>query len=180
MMDRGPGPSVRLAVVLVGVLVGVVAMTGCRPGSGDEDAQEQGLRDSRDQTVTELTAALGTVTAGLPAQLRFSQGNYDTCRSDLEGATGYAYSVNGRLDLATAPTRADLTRLARLLTEAAFEAEVVDDLTVEGTKSGLTLSLSRLDQEPAYLFSGGTDECFEIGRDRADAYSVDKDPIQLG
>ena len=41
---------------------------------------------------------LSDLTATLPGRLRFSQGNYDACENDLDGATAVTYRVNGRVD----------------------------------------------------------------------------------
>ena len=167
--------------LLVLLLTGVLLMSGCGPDdSGSEAAQERELKATRARVLDDLTAVLGDLTASLPARLRFTQGNYERCAGDLEGASGYVYSVNGRLDLDGAGGPRDLATVEETLRRAGFAVTSPVATSREGTRAGLAVRVSTVAGQPALLFSGGTDDCFEVGRDRAAAYSTERDPIRLG
>ena len=155
-------------------------MTGCMAGSSGEEAdQEKELLSTRGRVIDELTSLLTDLTAAVPARLRFTQGNYDTCTSDLKGPTGYTYNVNGRLDLDAVGSAADLDTVAAALEDAGYTTQRVNEVTVEGKREGLVFEASVVAGEPAVLFSSGSDACYEIGGDRAKDYNVDQDPITL-
>ena len=116
------------------LLMGALLMTGCTPGSGggDEDDQDERLQAARTRVLDDLTPALGDLTAGLPATLRFSSGKYASCKNNLSGATAVTYAVNGRLDLAAGPAGLDAVRSA--LDGAGFEVADDNGTTVTATK----------------------------------------------
>ncbi len=156
-------------------------LTACTPGgSGDDEADQAAkLEAARQRVLDDVTPVLDDLAATLPGRVRFSQGNYDACENDLSGATAVTYRVNGRLDLTGGP--ADLDTVLAALTEAGFEDDGTDDgVTAGGTKKGTRVSFSRLEGEPALLFSAGDDGCYEVGRDRARDLSVDRNPITPG
>lgn len=155
-------------------------MSGCGPDSGSEAAQEKELKATRARVLDDLTSVLGDLTAALPARLRFTQGNYERCTGDLEGASGYVYSVNGRLDLDGPGGPRALATVEDTLRTAGFAVTSPAAISREGTRDGLAVRVSTVAGQPVLLFSGGTPDCFEIGKDRAAAYSSEPNPIRLG
>lgn len=158
------------------LVAALTLMTGC--GMGDEEEQERALRATRDQVNAEMTALLEQVTGRLGARMRFSQGNYDSCGSTLDGAaTAYSYRVNGRIDL-TGPPSAAATEAA--VEQAGWAVDERGEGRVSASLDGLTVTFSSLagsTREQAWLFSGGSDECYEIGRERAEKFSAERDPL---
>ncbi|MET1060933.1 MAG: hypothetical protein ABWX84_15130 [Nocardioides sp.] len=171
------------AVTVVLLSLSLLLMA-CGPDNGgaggDEKQQADDLEAARARVLDDVTPVLSDLGARLPAQLRFSSGKYNACKNDFSGATAVTYAVNGRLDLSGAgPVSLDAVRAA--FTDAGFEVEDEDDgITVAATKGDTSATVSTLEGEPALLFAARDDGCYEVGGDRARAYSVDKDPITLG
>lgn len=159
-------------------------LMGCGPdsgsgGGGDEKQEVKDLEAARARVLDDLTPVLEDLTARLPGRLRFSQGNYDSCKSDFDGATAVGYSVNGRVDASGGGDPAAAVRAA--LEDAGFEVpDTSDGVTVEGAKGETTVSFSTLDGEDALLFSAKDTGCYDVGGEKARGYHVDKDPITLG
>jgi hypothetical protein len=74
----------------------------------------------------------------------------------------------------------DLATVEDTLRKAGFAVTSPAATSREATRDGLAVRVSTVAGQPALLFSGGTGECFEIGRDRAAAYSTEQNPIGPG
>lgn len=168
-------------VLLALLLAGCTSGGGDGNGSGNVDREKEAreLDTARTRVLDELTPVLRDLTAALPGRLRFSQGNYDACENDLDGATAVTYRVNGRVDGSGGGDPTAAVRAA--LDGAGFEvAPTSDGPTVDATRGDTFATFSGLDGEDALLFSAYDTGCYAVGGDRATSYTAEKDPLKLG
>jgi hypothetical protein len=168
----------RILVVLVALLL-LGACGGGGDGTDDASsaAEEKALRETRDRVRVELRPVVADLAAGLGGVLRFSQGNYEACGSDLDGPTAFRYDINGRIDVPRAVVAGDAATLSDVLEKAGWTVEGSGPDLV-ATKDDIALTVGVRDGREFLLFHGGPDRCFEVGEERAQDYlAKDPDPL---
>ena len=145
----------------------------------DREKEARELDAARTRVLDELAPVLADLGAALPGRLRFSQGNYDACENDLDGATAVTYRVNGRVDGSGGGDPSGAARTA--LEGAGFEiAPSSEGGTVDATRGFTSATFSGLDGEDALLFSVHDTRCFAVGGDRARSYAAERNPLEPG
>jgi hypothetical protein len=166
---------------LLAVLATLLLLGACNGGTGDDESsasEEKALLETRDRVGAELRSVVTEVASGLGGTLRFSQGNYESCSSDLDGPTAFRYDINGRIDVPRTVASGDAATLTAVLEEAGWVVKTSGPDLV-ASKDDIDLSVGVREGRDFLLFHGGPDRCFEVGRERADRFLA-KEPDPLG
>ena len=166
---------------VLAVLVAVLLLGACNGGSGDgasSASEERALLETRERVRTELRSVVADLAAGMGGALRFSQGNYESCSSDLNGPTAFRYDINGRIDVPRVVAAGDVDTVSAVFEKAGWSVRA-SGADLVASKDDIDLTIGVPEGREFLLFHGGPDRCFELGERRAEDYLA-KDPDPLG
>ena len=166
--------------------LGLVVLTACSPGEGndvDPEAARTALEDQRAQ-VRDLVAGLATGAAeALDGRVTSARGRYEGCTSVFpEGHRDFRYVASARVDAGPAAEKPLLTPLEAVLRDAGLDpapGERPGGQTLGASADGVDVSFSELPDQGRYVLLDASGPCVEVPADQRDRWEgrTDETPI---